>query len=77
MLTDILGPNSTFASLLKTAYNYGDAYTTGPSDSFPGCTAQYTGAGPADSGIYYDVTYDRAYWAAGTNCSGAPGAQSK
>lgn len=73
-LTIVTGPNSTFAHLLQTAYNYADADTTAPSDSFPGTAAQYTGAGSGVSGIYYDVTYDRVYWAAGSNCTGPPGA---
>ena len=72
-------PNSTMATLLNTGYEYTDAYTSGPSDSFPGVMNQYSGASPRTTGVWYDDTYDRSFWApystTGTNCSGPPGAE--
>lgn len=38
---------------------YPNAYTTSPSDSFPGTLSYLTGAGPKTVGVYYDDTYDR------------------
>jgi hypothetical protein len=47
-----------------------------PSDSFPGTLTQFTGAGPATTGVWYDNTWDRSWWAPGSNCTGPPGANS-
>ncbi|OCK80156.1 type I phosphodiesterase/nucleotide pyrophosphatase [Lepidopterella palustris CBS 459.81] len=69
-----LGP-SNISELLETGYRYTDAYTTGPSDSFPGSLAQYTGANPRTTGVWYDDTYDRTYFAPSSGCKGAPGAE--
>lgn len=52
-----------------------DAYTSGPSDSFPGTLNQFTGASPRTTGIWYDDTYDRSFFDAGSNCKGPPGAE--
>jgi predicted AlkP superfamily pyrophosphatase or phosphodiesterase len=72
-------PKSTIASLLATGYQYADAYTSGPSDSFPGTMNFVTGASPRTTGVWYDDTYDRTFWApfstTGTNCKGPPGAE--
>lgn len=38
---------------------YPNAFTTSPSDSFPGTLSWLTGAGPATVGVYYDDTYAR------------------
>lgn len=70
-------PGSTFEALLKTGYEYTDASTTGPSDSFPGTLAQFTGAGPRTTGVWYDDTYDRSYFAPGSDCSGKPGSEGR
>ena len=48
-----------------------------PSDSFPGTLAQYTGAGPATHGVWYDDTWDRSIYAPGSNCTGPPGAEGR
>ena len=48
------------ANLLKKGTTYVNASTSKPSDSFPGLTAQITGGSPRSSGIFYDVSYDRA-----------------
>jgi hypothetical protein len=68
-------PKSTIGKLLQTGYEYTDAYTSAPSDSFPGTLAQYCGAGPATTGVWYDDTWDRSIWAPGSNCEGPPGAE--
>jgi len=44
-------PGSTIATLLKTAYEYTDCYTSAPSDSFPGVAAFVTGASPRTTGM--------------------------
>ena len=74
-----LRPKSTIAELLETGYEYTDAFTSGPSDSFPGTMAAFTGASPRTTGVWYDDTYDRTFWppfsTTGTNCQGPPGAE--
>lgn len=68
-------PKSTIASLLETGYEYTQAYTSAPSDSFPGAQAQFTGASPRTHGVWYDDTWDRTYFAPGSDCTGKPGAE--
>jgi Type I phosphodiesterase / nucleotide pyrophosphatase len=48
------------ASLSATGVHYLQALTSKPSDSFPGLVAQITGGTTRSTGIFYDVTYDRA-----------------
>lgn len=72
-----LRKDSTIAKLVRTGYEYTDAFTSAPSDSFPGTMNQFTGASPRTTGVWYDDTYDRSYFAAGSNCSGAPGSEGK
>lgn len=48
------------AQLAQSGVTYLQALTSRPSDSFPGLTAQITGATPRTAGIYYDVSYDRS-----------------
>jgi len=52
-------PNSWFAKLAGQGIVYPNAYTTGPSDSYPGMLAQVTGATPKKGGLFYDDSYDR------------------
>ena len=59
-------PSSTIAGLVNHGLEYTAAKTTLPSDSFPGMVAQFTGAGPGASGVYYDDTYNHALLAPGT-----------
>ena len=68
-------PDSAMAKLLKTGIFYPSALTTAPSDSFPGLVAQVTGGTPASTGIYYDDSYDRSYFAPGSDCKGKPGTE--
>jgi len=73
-----LRPESTIAQLLETGYEYTNAFTSAPSDSFPGTMFQFTGANPKTTGVWYDVAYDRTFYApfsqSGTHCAGPPGA---
>ena len=48
------------ASLKPTGVDYLYAYTSEPSDSFPGLMALVSGGSPRSVGAYYDVAYDRA-----------------
>ncbi len=48
------------AALASTGLNYTYAYTTKPSDSFPGLIGLITGGTPRSTGTFYDVSYDRA-----------------
>jgi hypothetical protein len=52
-------PHSNFAKLANHGIVYPNAYTTAPSDSFPGMLAQVTGATPKNGGLFYDDSYDR------------------
>lgn len=74
-----LRPKSTIAQLLETGYEYTNAFTSAPSDSFPGTLAQFTGASPETTGVWYDDSYDRSFYApfsqSKTHCEGPPGAE--
>lgn len=76
-----LRPKSIIAELLETGYEFTDAYTSAPSDSFPGAMNLFTGASPRTHGVWYDDTYDRKFWlpysTTGSNCQGPPGAEGK
>ena len=65
-------PRSALAALTRSGRDYTNAATTFPSDSFPGMVAQFTGADPGTSGVFYDDTFNHALDPAGTtNCSTA------
>jgi len=68
-------PSSTLGSLLKTGIQYANALSPAPSDSFPGMLALVTGGTPRSTGVFYDDSFDRTYFAPGSDCSGAPGAE--
>jgi hypothetical protein len=68
-------PRSTLATLAAHGVVYQNAYTTAPSDSFPGMVAQVTGASPLTAGVFYDDSYDRDLYPAGSNCSGPIGTE--
>ena len=74
-----LRPKSTLAQLLETGYEYTNAYTSAPSDSFPGAVAQFTGASPITTSVWYDDIWYRDYYPPfsvnGTHCQGPPGAE--
>jgi predicted AlkP superfamily pyrophosphatase or phosphodiesterase len=52
-------PTSNFAKLARRGIIYPNAFTTAPSDSYPGMLAQVTGASPKTAGLFYDDSYDR------------------
>jgi hypothetical protein len=68
-------PGSTIAKLLATGFEYTNAFTSAPSDSFPGSLNPFTGASPRTTGVWYDDTFDRAFFAPGSDCTGPPGAE--
>jgi len=67
--------NGELAQLAQHGVVYPNAYTTAPSDSFPGMIAQVTGATPRSAGVFYDDSYDRTLFAPGSNCQGLPGTE--
>ena len=68
---------SALARLVAQGSSFTKAQTPVPSDSFPGMVGQVTGGNARTTGIYYDVSYDRALLPAGTtDCAHAqPGAE--
>ena len=70
-------PKSTIAELLENGYEYQNAFTSAPSDSFPGTLAQFTGSGPRTTGVWYDDAYDRSLYPPGSMCKGPAGAESQ
>jgi hypothetical protein len=68
-------PKSAMAGLYSTGVFYPNALTTAPSDSFPGLVAQVTGGSPAVTGVYYDDSFDRSYFAPASDCKGEAGAE--
>ena len=61
-------PRSALAQLAAHGVDYTDARTPAPADSFPGLMALLTGGTPAQTGIYYDVTYNRRLAPPGSDC---------
>lgn len=51
---------ASLAALGQHALNYVAASTSKPSDSFPGLLALVTGGSTRSTGVFYDVSYDRA-----------------
>jgi hypothetical protein len=68
-------PNGPLAALSHRGKTYSQAFTTAPSDSFPGMIAQATGGTPYASGVFYDDSYDRTFYAPSSNCVGTAGAE--
>ncbi|GAX45496.1 type I phosphodiesterase/nucleotide pyrophosphatase [Tolypothrix sp. NIES-4075] len=48
---------------------YTNAFTSAPSDSFPGELNYITGANPGTTGVFYDKSYSRALYAPGTTAA--------
>ena len=59
---------SNISTMLKNGYRYNDAFTTFPSDSFPGTVAQYAGAFPRTTGVWYDDIWDRSFYPPNSSC---------
>ena len=74
-IADPAHSDGALASLARHGAVYPHAYTTGPSDSFPGMIAQATGGAPRSAGVFYDDSYDRTLFAPGSNCAGDPGTE--
>jgi hypothetical protein len=78
-------PGGNFAKLAHNGVVYPNAFTTAPSDSFPGMLAQVTGGTPKSGGLFYDDSYDRTEYPAKAfytsqgladpGCTGAPGTE--
>ncbi len=78
-------PTGNFARLAAHGIIYPNAFTTAPSDSYPGMLALVTGASPKTAGLFYDDSYDRqeypskAYYTsqgkADPGCTGKPGTE--
>ena len=78
-------PASNFAKLAAHGIVYPNAFTTAPSDSYPGMLAQVTGASPKTAGLFYDDSYDREEYPsknsyvsqglADPGCTGKPGTE--
>ena len=78
-------PNSNLAILARHGIIYPNAFTTAPSDSYPGMLAQVTGASPKTAGLFYDDSYDRTEYPsvnfylsqgmADPGCTGVPGTE--
>lgn len=66
-------PQSAFASILTSSIEFTNAKASSPSDSFPATAAIFTGASSRTHGLYYDVSYDKALYAAGSDCKGTQG----
>ncbi len=62
-------PDSTLAKLSNRGVTYSKAFSSRPSDSFPGLTAMITGGTPRSTGVYYDNSYDRKLSPPGSDCS--------
>ncbi len=70
-------PTGTLAALAKRGTVYKNAYTTAPSDSFPGMLAQATGGTSKSTGVFYDDSYERTFFAPNSGCVGTPGAETQ
>lgn len=68
-------PASAMAGLAGHGLFYPNALSPAPSDSFPGLVAQVTGGTPKSTGVFYDDSFDRSYFAPGSGCKGEPGAE--
>ncbi len=68
-------PASSLAGLARQGVFYPNALSPAPSDSFPGMLALVTGGTPRSTGVFYDDSYDRTFFAPGSGCKGAPGAE--
>lgn len=61
-------PQSAMAQLARHGIQYTHARTVAPADSFPGLLALLTGGKPAETGVYFDITYDRRLSMPGSDC---------
>ncbi len=64
-------PGSALAKLKSMGLDYTNASTSKPSDSFPGILSMVTGGSPFSTGVYYEMSYDRALSPPGSKCATA------
>jgi hypothetical protein len=76
-LTDLAlqGALPSIRALEKAGVTYTNAFTTSPSDSFPGTLSYLTGALPGTTGVFYDDSYSRTLLPPGSNSSATPGTE--
>jgi hypothetical protein len=68
-------PNSTWASIVKSAVVYSNAQASSPSDSLPATVALFAGATPRNSGVFWETSsFDRLLYPPGSNFKGLVGA---
>ena len=61
-------PNSALAQLSASGITYTQAFTSKPSNSFPGLMTLVTGGSPSTTGVWYEGAYDRSLSPPGSNC---------
>jgi predicted AlkP superfamily pyrophosphatase or phosphodiesterase len=66
---------SNISTMLQNGYRYTNAFTSFPSDSFPGTLALITGALPVEHGVWYDDIWDRSLFPPESDCKGLAGAE--
>ena len=62
-------PKSALAQLSGMGVTYTQAFTSKPSNSFPGLIGMLTGGSPTSTGIWYEGTYARSLSPPGSNCA--------
>lgn len=62
-------PDSELAKLKNSGILYNNASASRPSDSFPGIMAIITGGSPYSTGVFYEISYDRALSPPGSKCA--------
>jgi Type I phosphodiesterase / nucleotide pyrophosphatase len=61
-------PNSALAKLSSSGITYTEAFTSKPSNSFPGLLSLVTGGSPLSTGVWYEGAYARSLSPPGSNC---------
>src|SRR4029077_18094505 len=61
-------PKSTLAQLSSNGVTYTQAFTSKPSNSFPGLLALVTGGSPSSTGVWYEGAYARDLSPPGADC---------
>jgi len=61
--------DSTLGKLSAHGVTYTQAWTSRPSDSFPGTLAEFTGGTPISTGVWYCLSYDHKLSPAGSKCA--------
>jgi hypothetical protein len=61
-------PNSALAQLSSSGITYTEAFTSKPSNSFPGLMSLVTGGSPISTGVWYEGAYVRSLSPPGSNC---------